>query len=286
MKVRPSEPSKLDRPEILRTIFCPRPEENSEPPPSSQDFLIDLSDNGVTLSCRFHLSDKEAPVILYFHGNGEIVSDYDLIASEYTGVGLNIFFATYRGYGLSNGTPSVSALFHDNVKITQYLQNHLKNNGFSGGLFAMGRSLGSASAIDLVNRFPEDFKGLILDSAFGDTLPLARRLGYDISGHDISEQDCFNNIDKIRTITNPTLIFHGSRDQVIPVAEAEKLQAESGARSKQFHVVPGADHNSIITVGGSLYFETIKKFIDTVIGKNTWRQRRRTHKKKRGSPYE
>lgn len=281
MKAEHIEPSKLDRPEILSTIFFPRQDDSSASPPLGKDFLIDVSENGTALSCRFHTCDKDAPVILYFHGNGEIVSDYDAIASEYTGAGINIFFATYRGYGSSSGSPSVSALFHDNIRIAGYLQEYLRENGYTGALFAMGRSLGSASAIDLVSRYPDDFKGLILDSAFADTLPLAKRLGYDISNHDITEEDCFNNLAKIRKITNPTLIFHGARDQVIPVAEAEKLQAESGAKTKQFHIVPGADHNSIISIGGSLYFETIKNFIDTVTGKNTWRQRRRSHKKKR-----
>jgi alpha-beta hydrolase superfamily lysophospholipase len=283
MKVEHIEPSKLDRPEILSTIFFPRRDESTAAPPLAKDFLIDVSENGTALSCRFHACDKDAPVILYFHGNGEIVSDYDTVASEYTAAGINIFFATYRGYGSSSGSPSVSALFHDNIRISGYMQEYLRENGYSGALFAMGRSLGSASVIDLVSRYPDDFKGLILDSAFADTLPLAKRLGYDISNHDITEEDCFNNLAKIRKITNPTLIFHGARDQMIPVAEAEKLQAESGAKTKQFHIVPGADHNTIISIGGALYFETIKNFIDTVTGKNTWRQRRRSNKKKRDS---
>ncbi len=275
--------SKLDRPEILATIFFPRQEESTAPSPAGIDIPIEVSENGPTLSCRLHISDKNDPVILYFHGNGEIVSDYDGVAADYNGVGINVFFATYRGYGSSSGSPSVSALFHDNVIIARFLQNYLKENSFTGALFVMGRSLGSASAIDLVYRCPEDVKGLILDSAFADTLPLAKRLGYDISAHDITEEDGFNNVEKIRKITSPTLIFHGARDQIIPVAEAEKLQAESGAKTKQFHVVPGADHNALISVGGALYFETIKTFIDTVSGKNTWRQRRRSHKQKRES---
>jgi pimeloyl-ACP methyl ester carboxylesterase len=283
MKTEHIEPSKLDRPEILSTIFFPRQDHGHGSPPLAKDFLIDVSEDGTTLLCRFHTCDKDAPVILFFHGNGEIVSDYDTIAGEYTRAGINIFFATYRGYGGSSGSPSVSALFHDNSTIAGYLQEYLRGNGYTGALFAMGRSLGSVSAIDLVSRYPDDFKGLILDSAFADTLPLAKRLGYDVSNHDITEEDCFNNLAKIRKISNPTLIFHGARDQIIPLAEAEKLQAESGAKTKQFHIVPGADHNSIISIGGSLYFETIKNFIDTVTGQNTWRKRRRSHKKKRDS---
>ena len=76
----------------------------------------------------------------------------------------------------------------------------------------------------------------------------------------------------------PTLLLHGSRDQLIPVHEAEKLQAESGAKTKQFHMIPGADHNSLILVGGEQYFKTIKSFTDTVTGQNTWRQRRKKFK--------
>ncbi len=283
MKTERFEPSKLDRPEILDIIFHPRAAERSPSCSSATDHYIDLSTKGVALSCRFHHVDNDAPVILHFHGNGEIVSDYDTIGGEFTAVGLNIFFATYRGYGSSGGSPSVSTLFSDNVKIAAYLMDYLKNADCKGALFAMGRSLGSASAIDLVSRYPDDFKGLILDSGFADTLPLLKRLGCDMSQNDISEADCFNNIDKIRSISQPTMIIHGGRDLIIPVAEAEKLQAESGARTKQFHIVPGADHNSLIGIGGSLYFETIKNFIDTVSGKNTWRQRRQTYKQKRAS---
>lgn len=276
-------PSKLDHPQIIRAIFCPRQDDGHDTPAQSSNCSITTADSEAILSCRFYPSSKDAPTILFFHGNSEIVSDYDQVAAEYTQIGINLFVATYRGYGHSSGTPKVSVLFKDNVLIFTYLQEYLQTNDFSGDLFVMGRSLGSASAIDLVYRFPDECKGLILDSGFGETLPLAKRLGFDISTHDIREEDCFNNLEKIRQISNPTIILHGSRDVLIPVSEAEKLQAYSGAKTKQFHVVPGADHNSLITVGGALYFETIKKFIDVVTGKNSWRRRRKSYRQTKGS---
>jgi hypothetical protein len=53
------------------------------------------------------------------------------------------------------------------------------------------------------------------------------------------------------------------------------LQAESGARNKQFQVVPGADHNTIMAVAGNLYFETIKQFINKILGiKPRWKRKR------------
>ena len=108
MKAEHLEPSKLDRPELLDIIFHPRMAEPSPLSPSATDLCIDIPAKGVTLSCRFHHVDKDAPVILHFHGNGEIVSDYDAIGGEFLTVGLNICFAPYRGYGNSTGSPSPS----------------------------------------------------------------------------------------------------------------------------------------------------------------------------------
>jgi len=85
----------------------------------------------------------------------------------------------------------------------------------------------------------------------------------------------FNNGGKIAGIKLPTLILHGARDQLIPPYQAEKLQMQSGARNKQFLLIPGADHNSLIAMAGVRYFQCIRKFIDEICGLNTWRQRRR-----------
>jgi pimeloyl-ACP methyl ester carboxylesterase len=83
---------------------------------------------------------------------------------------------------------------------------------------------------------------------------------------------------KIARITKPTFILHGARDEIIPAAEAEKLQACCGAKSKEFQIVPGADHNSIMAVAGRLYFQTIKQFIDKISGTSSWRKRRKAAK--------
>jgi hypothetical protein len=63
---------------------------------------------------------------------------------------------------------------------------------------------------------------------------------------------------------------------MIPASEAEKLQSHSGARTKEFVVIPGAEHNTMILTGGTLYFQTIKQFIDKLTGVTNWRKRRKT----------
>ena len=74
------------------------------------------------------------------------------------------------------------------------------------------------------------------------------------------------------------MILHGACDQLIPASEAEKLQADSGARNKQFLLIPGADHNTMISTAGKLYFQTIRQFIDTITGRSSWRNRRKQKK--------
>lgn len=271
--------SKLDRPEILSHIFFPQKTSRSAAPAGSQDVAIEVADN-ISLGCRFFATAPDAPTLVYFHGNGETVPDYDLIAPRYCHHGMNIFIATYRGYGWSDGSPDVTSMFKDAdtlwIKVVAWLQQ----TGYSGPLFVMGRSLGSASAIDLALKHGKQLKGLIIESGFADTLPLARALGLNLAEEKIDENECFNNREKIAQVKLATFIMHGARDQLIPADQAEGLQMSSGARNKQFVLIPGAEHNTMIAVAGELYFQGIKKFINEVCGINTWRQERKKYKEK------
>jgi pimeloyl-ACP methyl ester carboxylesterase len=139
----------------------------------------------------------------------------------------------------------------------------------------MGRSLGTAFCIDLAASYPDKMKGIIIDSAFVDSLGLIERLGCNAADHGLTEEDCFDNLAKITEIEMPTLILHGSEDKLIELREAVKIQAESAARTKQLFIIPGADHYSLKARSGATYFETIKSFTDTVTDRNTWRQRRK-----------
>lgn len=270
--------SKLDRPEVLSHIFHPRHEERTPLLVNSCDFDCTVEEN-IVLGCRFHAASQDAPTIIYFHGNAETVSDYDGIAAKYTEFGMNLLITTYRGYGWSTGSPTVSTMLLDTDIILQKSLGWLEEKGFSGSIFTMGRSLGSASAIDLTERHQGTVKGMIIESGFADTLPLTQTLGIQTEGTDITEEDCFRNCEKIAEIKVPTLILHGSLDTMIPVKLAEKLQACCAARSKQFLVIPGASHSTMITTGGDLYFQTIKSFIDKVCGVTKWQYRRKRNTK-------
>ncbi len=269
--------AKLDHPEVRSLLLQPPCDYKGSCPAKAEDLSLTVCE-GVLLACRFYLSGPESPTVIYFHGGGESSDSFDTEAEAFNQAGINVFLASQRGFGKSTGTPSILALVDDaNVQFSLAIK-WLASKDYSGAIIVMGRSLGAVCAIDVVYYNPDTIKAMILESAFCETLPLLTAIGAGKAVEGISEEDGFNNLQKIVEIKVPTILFHGSRDLVVPISQAEKLQAASGAKNKQFLIIPGAEHGTVSKTAGTLYFTTIKGFIDTICGVNTWRQRRRNHK--------
>jgi pimeloyl-ACP methyl ester carboxylesterase len=151
-------------------------------------------------------------------------------------------------------------------------------------LVVMGRSLGSASAVELAASYQEEVAGLIIESGFARTVPLLVCLGVNTAVLGLTEADGFKNVEKMKQITKPTLIVHARHDQIIPVTEAESLQVHCAARSKEFSMIPGADHNSIMVRTGAAYFEMIKCFTNKIEGKRVKCSFREKRERRQGKP--
>lgn len=266
--------TKHDRPIVLSPLVSPAPDDCCSCPANAEDLCLSVGKD-IQLFCRFYCSAPDSPTIIYFHGWNESPDSFNLQAQYFVESGINVFLTSQRGFGRSTGIPSLSTLVSDSRLQFSLAVEWLQENGYSGAVVVMGRSLGSVFALEVVHNSPDMIKVMILESAFCDIIPFLKAIGAELPVVVISEEDGSNTLEKIAKIKVPTMIFHGSRDGVVPVAQAEKLQASSAARNKQFLIIPGADHDTIWKVGGKLYFQTIKGFIDTVCGVNTWRQRRR-----------
>jgi alpha-beta hydrolase superfamily lysophospholipase len=246
---------------VLRILFHPRREEGASSS-GAVNLTMPVAD-AVRLGANFFPAPEAAaaPTILFFHGNGEIAEDYDEIGPGFAGAGINFLVVDYRGYGRSDGTPTATAMLADAHAVLAETRQWLEGEGYGGPLLVMGRSLGSVPAIELMAAHQEKLAGLIIDSGFALTMPLLQCLGLDVQGLGLTEADGFNNQLKIAQVRKPTYILHAQHDQLIPVASAEVLQAQCGARHKEFVIVPGADHNTILARTGQLYFEVIRRFI-------------------------
>jgi len=250
--------SVLDRPEILRFLFYPR-EDWGPPPPGARDHFVPV-EGDVAISCRFYPFHQSAPSILFFHGNGEVVTDYDWIAPLYIKAGLNLFVADYRGYGASGGMPAVSSIMADSHPIFNYFRDMLKEGGYDSRLFIMGRSLGAYSMVEIASHYQEQLKGLIAESGFANISRLLRYLSVPIDPQRFKAL-VEAHLEKIRSICLPVLIIHGEWDEIIPPTEATRFYETVGSKEKRLVTVPGAGHNDILLLGMELYFSAIKEFI-------------------------
>ena len=255
--------SALDRPEVLQHLFHPRKEHIQFPPQGAIDFFIPVEE-GVRVGARFYPAEPKEPHLLFFHGNGEIASDYDTIGPVYNSYGISFLVVDYRGYGQSTGAPTASNLLSDSHTIFREVCAWLREQNRTGLLMIMGRSLGSAPALEVASTYQDEISALILDSGFARTVPLLDRLGVATKTLGISEADGCTNFGKIRDIGKPTLIIHGQNDEIIPPNEADILLANSGTMRKQLMLVAGCGHNDILQRCGDLYFQTISQFVEMV----------------------
>jgi len=250
--------SVMDQPEILQGMFYPR--KDWWPPPSgASDHLVPV-DLDVSIHCRFYPCGHGAPSILFFHGNGEVVCDYDSIAAIYNEAGINLFVADYRGYGASGGLPTFASMIADARAIFKSFRTILESNGYCNPLFVMGRSLGSHSAAELAARYPEHLSGLIVESGFASMGRMWRRLSSRIDPSQL-EKVAEAHQRKIRSIALPVLILHGEWDTLVSPAAAKEFCEEVSSRDKQLVTIPGAGHNDIILVGMEQYFSALKEFV-------------------------
>jgi pimeloyl-ACP methyl ester carboxylesterase len=170
--------------------------------------------------------------------------------------------ADYRGYGASDGKPTISNMVGDAHTIFKGFKEIIGREGFKDSLFVMGRSLGSVPAVELAYNYQDEIRGLIVESGAANNF---RRMWeyLDVAGRevDLSEESPFLNKVKVRQVLKPTLIIHGEYDQIIPVTEGEELYKNSGSKDKRALIIPGAGHNDIMIVDQNLYFDTIESFV-------------------------
>ncbi|MGE5258315.1 MAG: alpha/beta hydrolase [Hyphomicrobiales bacterium] len=259
--------SALDRSEVLSVLFHPRQEPGTPgwnlpdaevKVPGVKDLLVPVGDN-IVVGARMHLSDRTHANILFFHGNGEIAADYDEIGPFYHRIGVNFLAADYRGYGRSTGHPTVASMMRDCHTIFRFVMDWLAQNGFTGPLVLMGRSLGSASAIELAATCPDRVCGLIVESGFAYAGPLLRLLGVNPAAIGFREEIAFDHLNKIRRFRGPLLVIHAEFDHIIPFSDGQALFEASPSADKALLKIPGANHNDILAHGFSDYLAAVHR---------------------------
>lgn len=236
-------------------LFFPR-QDTASTPVNSDDIQVEV-EPGVMVHVRRHPSPNARFSLLFFHGNGEIVSDYDNLAEHFNAMGTELIVVDFRGYGRSSGVPTLRSALEDAHKVF----DHLKSAGkFKEKVCIMGRSLGSAPTLELCAK-RSDVTACVLESGYADPIPLVERRGLKIDKTTPEEDALFNNSEKIRLVKCPLLIMHGADDFLISPQEAKLNYENAGSKQKHLEILEGVGHNDMMMSG--TYFSSLIKFFDT-----------------------
>jgi alpha-beta hydrolase superfamily lysophospholipase len=253
----------LDIPEVLEHVFFPKV---VRPGFLSGEIISIKVEKPVAIEGVLHFASISAPTIIFFHGNGETAYDYEDLGPIYASLGINLFVADYRGYGSSGGEPTYSAMLEDGELVLMELYRLRRERGLSGALFVMGRSLGSAPALELAGRFPSMIRGLIIESGFADTYRLLVTLGVDSRVLDPENELQVSNLQKMKNVAMPVLVIHGELDEIIPFSEGIDLYHASPAIDKEILLIPGAGHNTLFSLGLEEYLRAVSSFVHRLGG--------------------
>jgi len=255
--------SQIDRSPLLSFLFYPR-RESKACPQGAFELLVPVEE-GISVGCRFYVGHRSWPWILFFHGNGEVASDYDEIAPFYHQGEVNLVVADYRGYGASGGSPNFTHLIQDAHLLFTAVREELSHRNFDKGLWVMGRSMGSLSAVDLAYHYPDQMRGMLIESGFASVTRLIEHLNLPARGLKLEPIEQERRA-MIRQIAVPTLILHGELDSLVPLQEAKDLYHMLNSSKKRLVVIPHADHNTIMFAGLKQYFEEVQDFIKRTKG--------------------
>jgi hypothetical protein len=196
------------------------------------------------------------PLVIYFGGNAEEVSwMLDAVGDPVRGAtpGVGWLLVNYRGYGLSEGSPSEAALVADALVLYDFAAK--QSAVAAQRIVAFGRSLGSGVAVPLAAQRP--VRAVVLVAPYDSVAALAKRY-YPYLPVDLILKHRFDSLALAPELRQPLLCFIAERDEVIPPAHSERL-FEAWGGPKRRVALKGAGHND--TDGADGFWPALAAFL-------------------------
>jgi uncharacterized protein len=233
-------------------IFFPQPQGSLAHLPAHATPLTVTAADGTRLHGWIATgTSTPAPAVVYFGGNAEEVSG--TLADPHWPHEWSIVALNYRGYGASEGKPGEPELAAD--ALTIYDAVAALEGIDRRRIVAFGRSLGTALAAHIAAERP--VAGVVLVSPY-DSLAAIGSHHYPWLPVSLLLRHRFDALPDARRDRMPLLAIVAASDSIIPVERSRALY-DAWAGPKRWHVVPGADHN---TLGASPdFWDAIARFL-------------------------
>jgi fermentation-respiration switch protein FrsA (DUF1100 family) len=198
---------------VYRRVLFPAPRSFPDLPAGYGTLLTAKTSDGVAAQgLYFPALDADAPVVVFFHGNGETIS-YELDrAGDLQSLGYGVLLAEYRGYGTAraSGAPTEAGLYAD----AEAMLGAVEARGVKKNRIALwGFSLGTGVVSEMA------FRGhgcaLILEAPYTSIVEMSDRYAPFLPTSWIVK-DKFDTLSKASKIGIPAIVTHGDDDPVVP----------------------------------------------------------------------
>jgi alpha/beta superfamily hydrolase len=191
-------------------------------------------------------------VIMYCHGQSKHMDAYwpraTLLASIVEKHHYGVFMMDYRGYGMSEGSPSEQGLYEDVDASIDWL---MAMGAKQEQTFYYGFSLGCIPVIDRA-AYRTDFQPakIIIESPLASVDNLAHSsLVLNVDPNFVSTLE-FENAEKMKDVSMPLLWLHGVEDDYIEIENGELIYGNHSGSYKEAIRVNGAGHGDIPEIYG------------------------------------
>lgn len=193
--------------------------------------------------------------ILYFHGNAGNLANRAERFNRLINRGYGVVAMAYRGSSGSTGRPSEDVITQDAALLRGSLVQILGQEP-KGKIIYYGESLGTGVVTKLATTSPPD--ALILEAPFTSIVDLAAKQMPIFPIRAVLDQR-WETQSHIKQVNSPTLVLHGTNDQVVPYAHGTAVFALSPANIKVMKTLQGGSHASAFSAEGQT---AIYRFID------------------------
>jgi fermentation-respiration switch protein FrsA (DUF1100 family) len=235
--VSPPQPKARTIDELLLFYSSKYPAGNWKPDGLTFEDVWFRAEDGTRLHGWYCPCKKVRAVVLYAHGNaGNLSHRAARMKQLQTELRVAALIFDYRGYGRSEGRPTVEGILQD----ARAARKHLASRAGvpQTQLVLMGRSLGGAVVVQLAAE--ERARGLVVESTFSSLRDAAAyhypRLAWLVPAGKL------DSVSQIGRYKGPLLLSHGDSDRTIPYTQGLKL-FDAAQEPKTFIRIPGADHN-------------------------------------------
>lgn len=228
-----------------RPLLYPAPQTTRTDPAiagflQAQETVLDTADGERVIV--WHVPPKDGkPVVLFFHGNGEVlawrVPRFRAIIADGTG----LVALSFRGYGGSSGKPTEAGVLNDGAAAYAFAAAHYPPER----IVPWGYSLGTGVAVAIAANHPVG--KLILEAPYTSTVDVAASLFWYMPVRWLM-RDTFRSDERIAGVKVPLLIMHGEKDTVIPVRFGRRL-FDLASGPKRFVPVPLGTHVNLDDYG-------------------------------------